>query len=53
MRILCLLLEVSAVQRDVLYLSVQKYCTSKLIVTDEVLVNTVAVYRIKVTACRR
>lgn len=47
------LLEVSAVLRDAWYLSLLKYCTSKLIVTDEVVLNTVAVYWYKLTACRR
>lgn len=37
------LLEVSAVMCEAWYLSLLKYCTSKLIVTDDVLVNTVAV----------
>lgn len=47
------LLEVSAVLRDAWYLTLLNYCPSKLIVTDEVLVNTVAVYWYKLTACRR
>lgn len=47
------LLLVSAVLCDAWYLSLKKYCTSKLVVTDKVLVNTVAAYWNKLTTCRR